>query len=47
MVYGFRVIEELKSGLSHYLDEMNLKSPLEIVGKSLEKIKSNEETTFC
>ncbi|NLI56481.1 NAD-dependent dihydropyrimidine dehydrogenase subunit PreA [bacterium] len=46
MVYGFRVIEELKSGFSHYLDEMNLKLPLEIVGKSLEKIKSNEELPF-
>lgn len=43
MVYGFRVIEELKSGLSHYLEEMNFNSPEEIVGKTLEKIKSNEE----
>ncbi|MGQ9844616.1 MAG: NAD-dependent dihydropyrimidine dehydrogenase subunit PreA [Caldisericia bacterium] len=43
MVYGFRVIEELKSGLSHYLEEMNFESPEEIVGKTLEKIKSNEE----
>lgn len=43
MVYGFRVIEELKSGISHYLEEMNFKSPLDIVGKTLEKIKSNEE----
>ncbi|MGB9750471.1 MAG: NAD-dependent dihydropyrimidine dehydrogenase subunit PreA [Caldisericia bacterium] len=43
MVYGFRVIEELKKGLSHYLDEMNFNSPSEIVGKTLEKIKSNEE----
>jgi len=43
MVYGFRVIEELKSGLSHYLEEMNFKSPSDIVGKTLEKIKSNDE----
>lgn len=43
MVYGFRVIEELKRGLSHYLDEMGFKSPSEIVGKTLEKIKTNEE----
>lgn len=46
MVYGFRVIEELKSGLSHYLDEMGFNSPLDIVGKSLEKIKTNEELPF-
>lgn len=46
MVYGFRVIEELKSGLSFYLEEMNLESPLDIVGKTLEKIKSNEELPF-
>lgn len=43
MVYGFRVIEELKRGLSHYLDEMGFNSPSEIVGKTLEKIKANEE----
>jgi len=43
MVYGFRVIEELKRGLSHYLDDMGFKSPSEIVGKTLEKIKANEE----
>ncbi|MCX8095543.1 MAG: NAD-dependent dihydropyrimidine dehydrogenase subunit PreA [Caldisericia bacterium] len=43
MVYGFRVIDELKRGLSHYLDEMGFKSPLEIVGKTIEKIKTNEE----
>jgi len=43
MVYGFRVIEELKKGLSHYLDEMNFNSPSEIVGKTLEKIKPNDE----
>lgn len=43
MVYGFRVIDELKRGLSHYLDEMGFNSPMEIVGKTLEKIKANEE----
>lgn len=43
MVYGFRVIEELKRGLSHYLYEMGFNSPLEIVGKTLDKIKANEE----
>jgi dihydropyrimidine dehydrogenase (NAD+) subunit PreA len=43
MVYGFRVIEELKIGLSHYLYEMGFKSPTEIIGKALEKIKTNED----
>lgn len=46
MVYGFRVIEELKTGLSHYLDVMGFNSPSEIVGKTLEKIKTNEELPF-
>jgi dihydropyrimidine dehydrogenase (NAD+) subunit PreA len=35
---GFSVIDELRSGLAHYLDEMGLASPLAIVGKALPHI---------
>jgi dihydropyrimidine dehydrogenase (NAD+) subunit PreA len=38
MRYGFRVIDDLKSGLSHYLDEMKFSSPTEIIGKALPNI---------
>lgn len=38
MHYGFRVIDDLKSGMSHYLDEMKFDSPKEITGKALPNI---------
>ena len=38
MHYGFRVIDDLKSGLSHYLDEMKFASPKEITRKALPNI---------
>lgn len=43
MHYGFRVIEDLKSGLGHYLDEMKFKSPREIIGKALPNIVTHDE----
>jgi dihydropyrimidine dehydrogenase (NAD+) subunit PreA len=43
MHYGFRTIRDLKSGLAHYLEDMGFNSPLDIVGKALNKIKANEE----
>jgi dihydropyrimidine dehydrogenase (NAD+) subunit PreA len=43
MHYGFRTISDLKSGLSHYLEDMGFNSPLDVVGKALGKIKANEE----
>ncbi len=38
MHYGFRVIDDLKNGMSHYLDEMKFASPREITGKALPNI---------
>jgi dihydropyrimidine dehydrogenase (NAD+) subunit PreA len=43
MHYGFRVIEDLRSGMSHYLEEMGFSSPSKIVGKALPHIVSHEE----
>jgi len=43
MHYGFRVIDDLKNGMSHYLDEMKFSSPKEIIGKALPNIVSHEE----
>ena len=43
MHYGFRVIDDLKSGLSHYLDEMQFTSPKEIIGKALPNIVSHDQ----
>lgn len=40
MHYGFRTINDLKSGFAHYLDEMGFASPTDIVGKALPKIKN-------
>jgi dihydropyrimidine dehydrogenase (NAD+) subunit PreA len=38
MHHGFRVIDDLRSGMSHYLDQMRFSSPSEIVGKALPNI---------
>ena len=43
MHYGFRVIDDLRSGMSHYLDEMKFSSPAEIVGKALPNIVMHDE----
>ncbi len=43
MHYGFRVIADLKSGLSHYLDEMNFSSPRDIVRKAIPNIVTHDE----
>lgn len=43
MHYGFRVIDDLKSGMSHYLDEMQFSSPLDIVGKALPNIVMHDD----
>jgi len=43
MHYGFRVIDDLRSGMSHYLDEMKFSSPEEIIGKALPNIVSHDE----
>ena len=35
MVYGFKIVQEMESGLSHYMDEMGFKQVSDIVGKAL------------
>lgn len=43
MHHGFRVIDDLRSGMSHYLDEMKFSSPAEIVGKALPNIVTHDD----
>ncbi len=43
MHYGFRVIDDLKSGMSHYLDEMGFSSPKDIVRKAIPNIATHDE----
>ena len=43
MHYGFRVIDDLKSGMSHYLQEMGFSSPKQIVGKALPNIVKHDD----
>ncbi len=42
MHYGFRIIEDLTSGLSHYLEEMGFDSVSEIVGRALPNIVDHD-----
>jgi dihydropyrimidine dehydrogenase (NAD+) subunit PreA len=43
MHYGFRVIADLTSGMSHYLDEMGFSSPKDIVRKALPNLTMHDE----
>ena len=43
MHHGFRVIDDLRSGLSHYMDDMAFSSPLDIVGKALPHIAVHDD----
>ncbi|MCX6132849.1 MAG: NAD-dependent dihydropyrimidine dehydrogenase subunit PreA [Ignavibacteriales bacterium] len=43
MHHGFRVIDDLRSGMSHYLDEMKFSSPAEIVCKALPNIVMHDD----
>ncbi len=43
MHYGFGVIDELRSGMAHYLEEMGFSSPNQIVGKALPHIVSHDD----
>ena len=43
MHHGFRVIDDLRSGMSHYLDEMKFSSPSEIVRKALPNIVMHDD----
>jgi len=40
---GFGVIDDLRSGLAHYLDETGFSSPLDIVGKALPHIAVHDD----
>lgn len=42
MHHGFRVIDDLRSGMSHYLEEMRFTSPAEIIGKALPHIVAHD-----
>jgi len=42
MHYGFRIIDDLKSGLTNYMLRKGMKSPSEIVGKALPNIVNHE-----
>jgi dihydropyrimidine dehydrogenase (NAD+) subunit PreA len=43
MHHGFRIIDDLKSGMSHYLDEMNFASVEEICRKALPHLANHDE----
>jgi len=43
MHHGFRIIDDLTSGMGHYLEEMEFRSPREIVGKALPHIGSHDD----
>lgn len=43
MHHGFRIIEELKSGMGHYLDEMGFGSVEDIRGKALPHLSTHDE----
>ena len=43
MHYGFRIIDDLISGLYHYLEKMGFDSPSDIIGKALPYIVSHDE----
>jgi dihydropyrimidine dehydrogenase (NAD+) subunit PreA len=43
MHHGFGVIDDLRSGMGHYLADMGFSSPLHIVGKALPHIVSHDD----
>jgi dihydropyrimidine dehydrogenase (NAD+) subunit PreA len=43
MHFGFRVIDDLVGGMSHYLEEMGFASPADIVGKALPHIVPHDD----
>ncbi len=43
MHHGFRVIADLRSGMSHYLDEMGFSSPRDIVRRAIPTIVTHDE----
>jgi len=43
MHYGFRVIDDLRSGMAHYLEEMGFATPMDIVGRALPHIVPHDD----
>ncbi len=43
MHYGFRIIDDLTSGLSHYLEQMGFHSVTEIVGRALPNLVEHQD----
>lgn len=43
MHYGFRIIDDLRSGLSHYMDRKGFGSPADIVGRALPNIVTHDD----
>lgn len=43
MHHGFRIIDDLRNGLSHYLDEMRFPSPVSVVGKALPHLAAHDD----
>ncbi len=43
MAMGFRIIDDLCEGLSNYLEDKGLHSPMDLVGKGLQQVKKHEE----
>ncbi|HET9742264.1 MAG TPA: NAD-dependent dihydropyrimidine dehydrogenase subunit PreA [Terriglobales bacterium] len=39
MHYGFRIVEDMIAGLSQYLEQKGLASPMDLVGKSVDRIR--------
>lgn len=46
MHFGFRIVEDLISGMSRYLQEKNIKNVQEIIGKSLPYITTHDQLAY-
>ena len=46
MVYGFKIVQEMKDGLSNYMDEMGFESVSEIVGKAVPSVSDWQYLNF-
>ena len=44
MQYGYRIIDDLKAGLNHYLAEKGFRSLKEAIGLGLDSLRMNTET---
>lgn len=46
MHYGFRIIEDLISGMTHYLEKKKISSVQELIGKSLPYVKTHDQLAY-